>query len=119
MDFRPGPSGARIAPSPVVPPMSVLESLLLGVLLGVAYSAAALLVARKAAGMDPTRALRLVMAGMLVRMVFALGAVALVLVVAPVQRAPFVLGLGVTFVLGLLAEVSLLGRRSTLPDSQA
>ena len=98
--------------------MSVPASLLLGVLLGVAYSAAAVLVARKASALDPTRALRLVLAGMLVRMVFALGAVALVLVAVPVQRGPFVIGLGVTFVLGLGAEVLSLGRRPAT-DSQA
>ena len=93
--------------------MSLSASLLLGVLLGVAYSAAAVFVARKATGMEPNRAMRLVLAGMLVRMVFALGAVALILFAVPVQRGPFVIGLGVTFVLGLLAEVSLLGRRPT------
>ena len=98
--------------------MSLPASLLLGVLLGVAYSAAALFVARKASAMEPGRGMRLVMAGMLVRMVFALGAVALVLFALPVQRGPFVVGLGVTFALGLVAEVVSLGRRPA-PDSQA
>lgn len=97
--------------------MSLPASLLLGALLGVAYSAAALLVARHARTMEPNRALRVVLAGMLVRMVLTLTAFALILATVPVQRGPFVLGLGVVFVIGLLAEAFVvLGRPVPTPD---
>ena len=97
--------------------MSVPESLLLGVLLGVAYSAAALLVARRARGLaDPNAVLRLVLGGMLARMALTLAAFAAILAWVPVQRGAFVGGLGVAFALGLAAEMSLVLRRTAHPS---
>lgn len=91
--------------------MTLSASLLLGALLGAANAAVALLVARRARTMASDRALRVVLGGMMVRMVVVLAAFALLLALVPVQRGPFVLGLGVVFGLGLLAEVFLvLGR---------
>ena len=91
--------------------MSLPASLLLGALLGVAYSAAALLVARRANALEPMRGMRLMLAAMLVRMAVTLAAVVAVLLAVPVHRGAFVGGLGVTFVAGLLTEVLLvLGR---------
>ena len=103
---------------PPTHPMSLPASLLLGVLLGVAHAAAALLVARRArAAADSTKAIQVVLGGMLVRMALVLAAVAAVLVTLPVQRGPFVAGLGVAFALGLVAEVTLvLGRPAPAPD---
>jgi len=98
--------------------MSLPASLLLGVLLGVAYSAAALLVARRAKAVaEPAKALQIVLKGMLVRMALTLAAVAAIVAFVPVRRGPFVAGLGVAFALGLLAEVSfVLGRPAPTPD---
>lgn len=98
--------------------MSLPASLLLGVLLGVAYSAAALLVARRARTLEESNAvLRLVLGGMLVRMALTLAAFSAILVWVPVQRGPFVAGLGIAFALGLAAEMSLiLGRSASAPS---
>lgn len=97
--------------------MSLSASLLLGALLGVAYSAAALLVARRARTLEPNHALRVVLGGMLIRMGLTLAAFAAVLALVPVNRGAFVGGLGATFLLGLLAEVFLvLGRPAPTPD---
>ena len=99
--------------------MSLPASLLLGALLGVAYTAAALLVARRAKSVgDGNKALQLVLGGMLARMAVMLVAFAAVVAFVPVQRGPFVLGLGVVFVLGLVAEVLFVsGRPAATPGS--
>ena len=99
--------------------MSVPESLLLGALLGVAYSAAAVLVARRARTMDDSNAvLGLVLGGMLVRMALALVAFGAILAWVPVLRGPFVTGLGVTFVIGMAVETFfLMGRTARPTDS--
>ena len=98
--------------------MSVPESLLLGVLLGVAYSAAAFLGARRATTLtDPNAILRVALGGMLVRMGLTLAAFAAILAWVPVQRGAFVGGLGVAFALGLVAEMSLVLRRTASHDS--
>ncbi len=112
------PGTRRASPdSPVVPPMSVPESLLLGALLGVAYSAAAVLVARRARAMDDSNAvLGLVLGGMLVRMALALVAFGAILAWVPVLRGPFVAGLGVTFVIGMAVEMSFLMGRTARPS---
>ena len=85
--------------------MSVPASLLLGALLGAANAAAAVWTARRARTMASDRALRLVLGGMTARLGVLLALVALVLALAPVARGAFVVGLGVTFAAGLLAEV--------------
>ena len=91
--------------------MSFSASLLIGALLGAANAAAALWIARRAGALEPNRALQIVLGGMVARMLVVLAAFAAVLVAVPVQRGAFVTGLGVVFVLGLLAEVFLvLGR---------
>ena len=91
--------------------MTAIASLLLGALLGVANAAASLVAVRRAQGLEPTRALRIVMGGMVVRLPLLLAAFAAVLAWVPVQRGPFVLGLGVVFVGGLLAEAFFVLRR--------
>ncbi len=94
--------------------MSLSASLLLGTLLGVAYTASALLVARRAGDIeDGNKALQVILGGMLARMALTLIAFGAILAFVPVQRGPFVLGLGVVFVIGLVAEVFLvLGRQA-------
>ncbi len=87
--------------------MSLPASLLLGALLGAAYAAAALFGVWRARTLAPNHALRVVVSGMLVRMVAVLTAFAAVLVLLPVHRGAFVGGLGAVFVAGLLAEVFL------------
>ena len=97
--------------------MTVPESLLLGALLGVAYSAAAVLVARRARTMDDSNAvLGLVLGGMLVRMALTLVAFGAILAWVPVLRGPFVAGLGVTFVIGMVVEMSFLMGRTARPS---
>jgi len=91
--------------------VTAIASLLVGALLGAVYAAASLAAVRRARTMAPTDALRFMMRGMLVRMALVLAAFAAVLTWAPVQRGPFVLGLGLLFVAGLLAEAVLVLRR--------
>lgn len=99
--------------------MSVPESLLLGVLLGVAYSAAGLLSARKAKAItgDSNQVLKVVLGGMLARMAVTLVAFAAIIAFVPVHRGAFVGGLGAAFALGMIAEMSLVLGRSTSTDS--
>ncbi len=99
--------------------MSVPESLLLGVLLGVVYSAAGLLGTRKAKAVagDSNKVLQVVLGGMLARMAVTLAAFAAIIAFVPVHRGAFVGGLGAAFVLGMIAEMSLVLGRSTSPDS--
>lgn len=91
--------------------MTATVSLLLGALLGAAHAAAALVVARRARSLPPTEALRVVMRAMLVRMAAVLAVFAAVLAWVPVERGAFVLGLGVTFVAGLVGEALTVLRR--------
>ena len=85
--------------------MSFSASLLLGALLGAAYAAAALLGAQKARTLEPNHALRVVLGGMLIRMVLMLVAFGAILATVAVHRGGLVLGLGVVFVIGLILEV--------------
>lgn len=91
--------------------MTAIASLLVGALLGAVYAAASFVAVRRARTMAPNDALRHMMRGMLVRMALVLAAFAAVLAWVPVQRGPFVLGLGLLFVAGLLAEAVLVLRR--------
>lgn len=91
--------------------MTAIASLLLGALLGVANAAASLVAVRRAQALEPTRALRVVMVGMMLRLPLLLAAFAAILAWVPVVRGPFVLGLGVVFVAGLLAEAFFVLRR--------
>ena len=96
--------------------MTVPASLLLGAALGAANAAAAVWTAARATGLEPTRALRLVLGGMAARLAALLGAVALVLAAVPVHRGAFVGGLGVVFVAGMVAEVLLVLGRTPGPS---
>ena len=87
--------------------MSVSASLLLGALLGVANAAAAVWVVRRALALAPQRAMQIVLGSMVARMGIVLAVFALVVVLLPVHRIAFVAGLGVLFVIGLLAETFL------------
>lgn len=88
--------------------MTPTASLLVGALLGAANAAAALWAVGRARTLEPRHALRVVLGGMVVRMVVVLGLFGLALALLPLQRGPFVAGLGVLFVLGLFAEAFLL-----------
>lgn len=87
--------------------MSLFASLLTGALLGAANAAAALWLAARAGALEPNRGMQVVLGGMLVRMLVVLALFAAVLATVAVHRGAFVTGLGVTFGLGLLAEVFL------------
>ncbi|MEM0963650.1 MAG: ATP synthase subunit I [Bacteroidota bacterium] len=87
--------------------MTVSVSLLLGALLGAANALAAVWAARRATTMESNRALRFVLGGMAARLAVVLAAFAAILALVPIHRGAFVVGLGITFVAGLLAEVTL------------
>lgn len=99
--------------------MSFAVSLLLGALLGAVNAMAAVWTARRATALGPDSALRLVLAGMAIRMVLVLTVFALMLALAPVHRGAFVLGLGALFLAGMIAEVALVlsSSRSTPADA--
>ena len=93
--------------------MSVAASLLLGALLGAANASASLLMARRSRGRDLNGVMKVVLGGGLVRLVLLLAAATAVLVLVPVRQGPFLIGLGVVYVAGLLTDVALvLGRPS-------
>lgn len=96
---------------PHVRAVTATASLLLGALLGAANTAAALIAVGRARTLEPNRALRVVLGGMLVRMSVVLAVFAAVLAWVPVARGAFVAGLGVVFVAGLLLEAFLVLRR--------
>ena len=95
--------------------MTFAASLLLGALVGAANAAAAVWTASRAAGLDSNRALRMVLGGMMARMLVVLAVFAAVLATVPVHRGGFVTGLGVVFAAGLVAEILLVLRRSQTP----
>lgn len=96
--------------------MTATASLLLGALLGAVNAGAAAWTARRSLALDPERGMRFVLSGMAARMGVILLAFGLVLAFVPVQRGAFVIGLGVLFALGLIAEVALvLGRAPHSP----
>ncbi|MEM1118735.1 MAG: ATP synthase subunit I [Bacteroidota bacterium] len=97
--------------------MTLSASLLIGALLGAVNAAAAVWTVSRATALAPNRALSLVLGGMLGRLAVLLAAVALVLMLVPVHRGGFVGGLGVVFLVGMVAEVLfVLGRT---PDSSS
>lgn len=98
--------------------MSVVSSLLLGALLGLANASAAVLLARRGRTLDLNPAMKLVLGGGFARLAVVLGAVVLVLALVPVDRLAFVGGLGAVFVLGLIAEVALVLGRPAGPPSR-
>ena len=95
--------------------MTFAASLLLGALVGAANAAAAVWTASRAARLDSGRALQLVLGGMMARMLVVLAVFAAVIAVLPVHRGGFVVGLGVLFAAGLVAEIVLVLRRSQTP----
>lgn len=96
--------------------MTASASLLIGALLGAANAAAAVWTARRAERLGANAALGLVLGSMAARMGLALVAFGAVLVFVPVHRTAFVAGLGVTFAVGLAAEVALVWS-SARPDA--
>lgn len=95
--------------------MTFAASLLLGALVGAANAAAAVWTASRASGLGSDRALRLVLGGMMARLLVVLAVFAAVLAMVPVHRGGFVLGLGALFAAGLAAEILLVLRRSQPP----
>ncbi|MEM1055079.1 MAG: hypothetical protein AAGI52_06100 [Bacteroidota bacterium] len=92
--------------------MSALASLLLGAALGAAHALMGVLTARLAEGKSYQVFAVIALGGTLFRMLVVLAIVVGIYLLAPVEIAPFLGGLGVTFVVGLAAEVLLLLRRS-------
>ena len=97
--------------------MTALASLLLGAAIGLAHAVAGLGVARLAHGRTAHQHTTIVLGGTALRLFVATAAILLVLLLAPVQTAAFVGGLGATFLLGLVAEVILLVRRPSAPPT--
>ena len=91
--------------------MTFAASLLLGALVGAANAAAAVWTVNRTSGLDSTQSMRLVLGGMMIRLVVVLAVFAVVLATLPVHRGGFVTGLGVLFAAGLAAEILLLLRR--------
>jgi hypothetical protein len=85
-------------------------SILLGVALGAANAAAAVLLVRAARGRAQAAFMTIVFGGMVARMTALLAAVAAVIAWAPVDRNVFVVALGAAVAVGLLAEVLLVSR---------
>lgn len=97
--------------------MSVVSSLLLGALLGLANASAAVLLARRGRTLGLNPAMKLVVGGGFARLALLLGVVVLVLTLVAVHQLAFLGGLGIVFVLGLVAEVSVVaGRRAAVPS---
>ncbi|NNF57718.1 MAG: hypothetical protein HKN04_05700 [Rhodothermaceae bacterium] len=91
--------------------MTATASLLLGAALGLAHAVAGLGVARLASGREDRFFAPIVLGGTVLRLFAALLVIVVVFLFASVQTAPFLIGLGVTFVVGLVSEVVLLLRR--------
>lgn len=87
-------------------------SLVVGIGLGAANGALSVVIARLALTRPQKAFLAIVLGGMAVRMVALLVIVALVLLFVPVQVGPFVGGLLVAFMLGLVAEARFLMKRA-------
>ncbi|WP_143536723.1 hypothetical protein [Rubricoccus marinus] len=102
-----------------VRPMTAITSLLLGAALGVAHGLAGLVIARLARGASGNVLATVILGGTALRMMMVLGVVALLLLFSSVQIASFITGLGVTFVIGLIAEVFLLLRHSSATPTRA
>ena len=97
--------------------MTPTASLLIGALLGAANAVAAVWTARRCAGLDVDRTLRLVLGGMAVRMGLTLAAFAAVLALLPVHRGAFVGGVGLLFVVGLAVEMAVALHRPAPADA--
>ncbi|MEL6615949.1 MAG: hypothetical protein AAFQ43_09435 [Bacteroidota bacterium] len=91
--------------------MTATTSLLLGAALGVAHAVAGLGIARLARGRSQAAFNAVVLGGTVLRMFGVLAVVVLLLLVASIQVAPFIGGLGATFLVGLIVEVLVLLRR--------
>lgn len=87
-------------------------SLVLGALLGVIHAVAACVMALRASRYEAKQAVRLVVGGMAVRMVFVLAMFAIILAVLPVSRGAFVGAFGVMLLAGLIVEAVILTARS-------
>ncbi|MEM6325485.1 MAG: hypothetical protein AAF791_00065 [Bacteroidota bacterium] len=92
--------------------MTPLASFLLGASLGLAHTIVGVVTARVAEGRSYQVFAVIALGGTLFRMLAVLAVVVGILLLTSVEVAPFIGGLGVTFVIGLAAEVLLLLRRS-------
>lgn len=99
--------------------MTATASLLLGAALGLAHAVAGVVITRLAAGMAQAQFTVVVLGGTGLRMFFVLAVIVLLLLFTTLQTTPFMVGLGTTFVLGLLTEVILLLRRPPVPTPRA
>jgi hypothetical protein len=86
-------------------------SILLGVGIGLVYGLASYLNYHIALGVSKRLFLPLTVGGMMGRMMLCLGALAVVLVFAEVDRQTFLVSFSLTFIIGLALEVLILHRR--------
>lgn len=87
-------------------------SLTLGLLLGAVHAVAACVMALKASRRETKQAVRLVMGGMVVRMIVVVALFAFILIAFPVDRGVFVGAFGVTLLAGLIIEAVIITARS-------
>ena len=81
-----------------------------GLLLGVSYAVAGFVMNRRAQS-SPDKFMLWVVGGMAIRMFVALALIAIVLVIAPVDRSVFLGSFLVLFVLGVILEILVAYRR--------
>ena len=94
--------------------MSLNPSLFIGVLIGLAYGAAALISLAQAKDRPVTQALQTIVIGMLIRLFVVVIAVILVVRKDFVEALPFVLALMLTVVVFLFIEVLWMHRRKAV-----
>lgn len=94
--------------------MSLNPSLIIGVLIGLAYGAAALISLAQAKDRPVTQALQTIVIGMLIRLFVVVIAVILVVRKDFVEALPFVLALMLTVVVFLFIEVLWMHRRKAV-----
>lgn len=91
---------------------TVLGSALIGLTLGAGNAVASYALWRAARGREQRAFLRLVLGGMVVRLVLVLALVGVVLVALPVHRTAFVGVFFAAFMLGTAAEIAHIQRRA-------
>jgi len=94
----------------------MLLGLVVGAGLGGAHAAAGLVLWRLARHRPDRAFYRIVLGGLVIRMALLLGALALVLGLAPLHEPALIGALLATFALGLVAEITQMARRPAMPS---